>query len=91
MVEKNVTRAVAAKRVERVDAVARREEAVVAELLTSGIPITNDASQRAVDHNLEDEFMTPEGSDEPTKSEDDFSFRNRSGGGFRFRYDYVNP
>ncbi|OAV88714.1 hypothetical protein PTTG_28936 [Puccinia triticina 1-1 BBBD Race 1] len=67
MVEKNVTRAVAAKRVERVDAVARREEAVVAELLTSGIPITNDASQRAVDHNLEDEFMTPEGSDEPTK------------------------
>ncbi|WAQ90484.1 hypothetical protein PtA15_12A474 [Puccinia triticina] len=65
MVEKNVTRAVVAK---RVDAVARREEAVVAESLTSSIPIAIDAPQRAVDPNLDDEFMTPEGSDEITKS-----------------------
>ncbi|OAV93075.1 hypothetical protein PTTG_27420 [Puccinia triticina 1-1 BBBD Race 1] len=61
MVEKSVTRAVAAKRVERVDAVARREDAVVEESLTSGIPITNDASHRAVDHNRDDEFVTPDG------------------------------
>ncbi|OAV85218.1 hypothetical protein PTTG_30691, partial [Puccinia triticina 1-1 BBBD Race 1] len=68
MVEKSVTRAVAAKRVERVDAVARREDAVVEESLTSGIPITNDASHRAVDHNRDDEFVTPDGSEERTKT-----------------------
>ncbi|WAQ84035.1 hypothetical protein PtA15_4A486 [Puccinia triticina] len=66
MVEKSVTRAVAAK---RVNAVARREEAVVAESLTPSILVGNDDPQREAEANLDNEFLTPDGSDRLTKSE----------------------
>ncbi|WAQ84386.1 hypothetical protein PtA15_4A839 [Puccinia triticina] len=65
MVEKNVTRAVAAK---RVDAGSRREEAVVAESLTPSIPVVKAITQQAAPATAEEDSGSPDKDDDPANT-----------------------